>query len=59
MPSSGPISSPRVARASAARASSRAWSAVTVRYALSFGFSRSIRASTASVTSTGESFFAR
>ena len=43
------------ARASAARACSRARSAVTVRKAFSFGLSRSIRASTASVTSTGDS----
>ena len=50
---------PRRSRASAARAAARAWSAVTVRKALSVGFRRSMRASTASVTSTGDSFFAR
>ena len=59
MPSSGPRSSPRSARASAAFASSRAWSAVTVRKAFSVGLSRSIRARTASVSSTGESAFSR
>src|SRR5437899_997573 len=59
MPSRGPRSSPRRARSSAARACRRARSAVTVRYALSRGLSRSMRASTASQSSTGESARAR
>src|SRR5262249_48942581 len=41
---------------SAARASRRAWSSVMVTYALRRGFTRSMRSSTARVTSTGESF---
>src|SRR5438309_5504379 len=59
MPSRGPRSSPRRARSSAARACRRARSAVTVRYALSRGLSRSMRASAASQSSTGESARAR
>src|SRR6516162_5924238 len=56
MPSSGPSGDPRKALASAARASCIARSAVTVMNALSFGFNRSTRPSTASASSTGESF---
>ena len=43
MPWSGPWESPRITASSAARAARRASSAVTVRYELSCGSSRSIR----------------
>src|SRR2546430_14298 len=59
MPSSGPAAPSPRARASAALASRRAASAVTVRNALSPGFSCAIRLRTASVSSTGESCRAR
>ena len=55
-PWSGPSGSPVITACSAARAAASAASAVTVQNALSVGFSRSIRSSTARVSSTGDSF---
>src|SRR6266478_8677785 len=55
-PCRGPSRAPFLPTArSAARACFIAWSAVRVTKALSFGFTRSMRASTAVMTSTGES----
>src|SRR3984893_168368 len=55
-PCRGPSRGPLLPTArSAARACFIAWSAVMVTKALSFGFTRSMRASTAVMTSTGES----
>jgi hypothetical protein len=58
-PSIGPAGPPRAQRASDARASRSALSWPTSTNALSVGFSRSMRSSTARVTSTGDSVFAR
>src|SRR5437667_6304412 len=59
-PCSGPSLAPRfVSARSAPRADRIACSAVRVTKALSVGFRRSIRASTAFMTSTGETFFRR
>ncbi len=56
-PCSGPRRAPfRPTARSAARAALSAWSAVTVTKAFSRGLSRSMRASTAVITSTGEIF---
>ena len=59
MPWSGPRARPRITASSASRAASSACSAVSVQTALSVGFRRSMRARTARVSSTGETFFAR
>ena len=58
-PWSGPSGAPCITASSASRASASARSAVTVQKALSAGFRRARRASTACVSSTGESFLAR
>jgi hypothetical protein len=58
-PCSGSSRSPRITACSAARAVSSAASAVIVQKALSTGLTRSIRSSTARVSSTGESAFVR
>src|SRR3972149_6313945 len=58
-PCTAPSGSPCMMAASAIFAPWRATSAVTAQKALSVGFSRSMRASSASVSSTGESFLAR
>jgi hypothetical protein len=57
-PCSGPSFALRLLSArSAARASRRAWSIVSVTNALSFGFSLSMRSRIAASTSTGDTFF--
>src|SRR3989454_8465562 len=58
-PWSSPSGPPRITVASAWRARSSAASAVSVQNALSLPFTRSMRSSTARVTSTGESCFVR
>ena len=58
-PCSGGSVSPAMTARSAAWASVRAWSAVTVTKVLRRGWSRSMAASTASTYSTGESFLRR
>ncbi len=59
MPCRGPSRPPFITTSSAARAAARAVSAVTVQNALIFGFTCSIRSSTARVSSTGDSAFDR
>src|SRR5262249_22023123 len=59
MPWSGPRASPFISACSASRAAARACSAVSVQNALTVGLRRSMRSSTARVSSTGESFLAR
>ena len=54
-PYKAPAVSPRMTPASAARAASRARSPSTAKKALMCGFTASMRASTASMISTGES----
>src|SRR5688572_12081860 len=53
-PWSGPSGSPFITATSASRAAARAWSAAIRQNAFRRGFSASMRASTASTTSTGE-----
>ena len=57
-PCSGPSGLPDITACSAWRAAASAVSAVTVQNALSVGLRRSIRSSTARVSSTGDSFLA-
>src|SRR6266478_7040431 len=59
MPCSGPRAPSFMIARSASRAAARARSAVTVQNALTTGLRRPMRSSTACVSSTGESFFAR
>ena len=59
MPWMGPSFFFFITACSASRAAFIAASAVMVQKALSLGFSRSMRSSTAFVSSTGESFFER
>src|SRR5262245_33140575 len=59
MPWRAPRASPFASACSASRAAASAWSAVSVQNALTAGLRRSMRSSTARVSSTGESFFAR
>ena len=58
-PKSAPVASPFISAASALRAASRARSAVRVAKALTRGSQASMRASTASISSTGESALLR
>ena len=59
MPWSGPRAPPFVTAASASRAESMAASASKVQKAFTLGFRRSMRSSTARVSSTGDSVLAR
>ena len=58
-PWSGPSEPPLITACSASRAAAMAASAVIVQKQFSVGFSRSIRSSTARISSTGESAFVR
>ena len=58
-PWSGPSSAPEVTARSASRAAASAASAVRVQNALTTGFTRSMRSSTARVASTGDSALVR